>query len=478
MTNDLTAHDLPETPATRQVEALRGLIGGRIHLPGDPGYDDARLPWNTAVDQRPAAVAAPRTPHEVGTVVRMAAELGLRVAPQSTGHNAAPLAARGLDDVVLLRTSAMGRTTADPARGIVRVEGGALWEAAVDTAAAHGQAVLHGSSPDVGIAGYSLGGGIGWYARALGLATNSLTAVEIVIGDGSLVRASATENEELFWAVRGGGGSFGVVTALEFRMYPIETAYAGFLMWDLVDIEPVLREWVAWAPGAPDEVTTSIRAMRMPPLPELPDFLRGRDVAIIDGAVLSSDERAEQILAGLRALNPEADTFARVPAKSLVRLHMDPEGGTPAVSDSAMLGSCPDAAVDAFLTEAGPDAQSSLLLAELRQLGGALKRPHEDAGVLTHLEAEFVSFALAVSATPEMAAQGHADAKRFTDALRPFANGRQYLNFAENPVDASTAYPREAWTQLKGVRSAVDPHGLFAANHPIPRLWEDRRPSA
>jgi FAD/FMN-containing dehydrogenase len=478
MTHDLTARHVPEIPATLQVEALRGLIGGRIHLPGDRGYDAARLPWNVAVDQRPAAVAVPRTAHEVGTVVRMAAELGLRVAPQSTGHNAAPLAAHGLGDVVLLRTSAMGRAITDPARGIVRVEGGALWEAAVDAAAAHSQAVLHGSSPDVGIAGYSLGGGIGWYARTLGLATNSLTAVEIVIGDGSLVRASASENVELFWAVRGGGGSFGVVTALEFRMYPIETAYAGFLMWDLVDIEPVLREWVAWAPGAPDEITTSIRAMRMPPLPELPNFLRGRDVAIVDGAVLGSDERGQEILAGLRALKPELDTFARVPAKSLVRLHMDPEGGTPAVSDSAMLGSFPDAAVDAFLAEAGPNAQSSLLLAELRQLGGALGRPHEGAGVLTHLEAEFVSFALAVAATPEMGAQGRADAKRLTDALRPFANGRQYLNFAENPVDANTAYRPEVWTQLKGVRSAVDPHGLFAANHPIPRLSEDRRPSA
>jgi FAD/FMN-containing dehydrogenase len=218
--------------------------------------------------------------------------------------------------------------------------------------------------------------------------------------------------------------------------------------------------------------------MRMPPLPELPDFLRGRDVAIVDGAVLGSDERGEEILAGLRALNPELDTFARVPAKSLVRLHMDPEGATPVVSDSAMLDSFPDAAVDAFLAQAGPDAQSSLLLAELRQLGGALGRPHEGAGVLTHLEAEFVSFALAVAATPEMADQGHADAVQFTDALRPFANGRQYLNFAENPVEAKTAYRPEAWTQLKGVRSAVDPHGLFAANHPIPRLWEEGRPSA
>jgi FAD/FMN-containing dehydrogenase len=479
MTIELGAIESTTTATTLPAaHALRGLLAGRVHLPGDPGYDAARVPWNVAVDQRPAAVALPRTAAEVATVVRVAADAGLRVAPQSTGHNAGPLAARGLDDVVVLRTSEMGSAIADPARGIVRVEGGALWEPAVDAAAVHGRAVLHGSSPDVGIAGYSLGGGIGWYARRLGLATNSLTAVEIVVGDGTLVRADAETNAELFWALRGGGGNFGVVTALEFRMYDIATAYAGMLVWDIADIEPVLREWAAWAPTAPDEITTAFRALRLPPMPELPDFLRGRQLAVIDGAVLGSDERGEQLLAGLRALRPEIDTFARVPAKSLVRLHLDPEGGAPFASDTAMLGSFPDAAVDAFLTEAGPDATTSLLMAELRQLGGALARPHEGGGVLSSLDGEFVAFAGGMAITPEMGAQAHVDAVRLTDALAPFSTGTQYLNFAENPVDARSAYRPEVWTQLTGIRSAVDPHGVFAANHPVPRLFENGRATA
>ncbi len=471
MTIELT-HEPATSPATSPAAHLRGLCGGNIHLPGDPGYDAARLPWNVAVDQRPAAVAFPRTAHEVSQVVRMAAEAGLRVAPQSTGHNAGPLAAQGLDDVVVIRTSEMSMAIADPQRGIVRVEGGTVWEPAVDAAAAHGQAVLHGSSPDVGIAGYSLGGGIGWYARQLGLATNSLTAVELVIGDGTIVRADTRTNPELFWAVRGGGGNFGVVTALEFRMFPIESAYAGILLWDLTDLEPVLREWSTWAPGAPDEITTSLRAMRMPPMPELPDFLRGRQVVVIDGAVLGSDERGAELLAGLRALRPEVDTFGRVPAKSLVRLHMDPEGGAPFASDSTVLGSFPAGAVDAFLNEVGPDAQTSLLMAELRQLGGALGRRHEGGGALSHLDGEFVTFAGAIAATPELGAQGHADAVRLTQSLAPYSNGRGYLNFTENPVDAKVAYADSAWLQLKGIRSAVDPHGIFVSNHQVPRLFE------
>jgi FAD/FMN-containing dehydrogenase len=465
-----------QSPAAA-AHAFRGLLDGRVHLPGDPGYDAARLPWNVAIDQRPAAVAYPRNADEVSAVVRAAAEAGLRVAPQSTGHNAGPLAARGLDDVVVLRTSEMNLVLAGPGAGIVRVEGGAIWEPAVEAAAAQERAVLHGSSPDVGIAGYSLGGGIGWYARTHGLAANSVTAVELVIGDGSHVRASAEENPALFWALRGGGGSFGVVTALELRTFPIRSAYAGMMLWDVAHAESVLREWSAWAPSAPEAISTSFRILRLPPMEELPPFLRGRSVVVVDGAALSSDEEGAEMVAGLRALGPELDTFARQSAASLVRLHMDPEGPSPFRSDSAMLGSLPAEGVDAFLEQVGPDATSSLLTAELRQLGGALSRPHEGGGVLSHLEGQFVTFAGGIAATPEMGEAAHADARRLTSALEPWSNGRQYLNFAENVVDPRAAYQESAWTQLAGIRSAVDPEGVFAANHPVPRLYENGSPS-
>ena len=459
------------------AESLRGLCGGNVYLPGGPGYDDQRMPWNVAVSQRPAAVAIPRDASDVSVVVRAAAAAGLRVAPQSTGHNAGPLAAQGLDDVVVVRTSALDQVRLSADGHTMRVGGGALWLPAVEAAGDAGKAVLHGSSPDVGIAGYSLGGGIGWYARKLGLATNSLTAVELVIGDGTLMRASAEENSELFWAVRGGGGNFGVVTALEFKTYPIETAYAGMMIWDMRRAEEVLRRWSKWAPDAPGEVTTSFRLMNLPPLPELPENVRGRSIVVIDGAVLGSDEEAQQILAELRALAPEADTFARVPARSLVRLHMDPEGPTPVASDSTMLGGFDEDALQAFLGAAGPGSGSSLLMAELRQLGGALGRAHEGGGALSQLEGRFAVFAGAIAATPEIAAQGQADARRLVDALAPYRNGRNYLNFAEGVTDAKTAYDENRWLQLKGIRSAVDPHGIFVANHPIPRLYENGRPT-
>jgi FAD/FMN-containing dehydrogenase len=462
--------------ASGRAHLLRGLCAGAVHLPGDPGYDEARMPWNVAVDQRPAAVAYPATADEVGEVVVAAASAGLRVAPQGTGHNAAPLGR--LDDVVLLRTSALTGVEVDVERRIARVGAGVLWLDVVEAVAPHGLAALHGSSPDVGVVGYSLGGGIGWYARQLGMAANSITAVELVLGDGSQVRADADHHPDLFWAVRGGGGNFGIVTALEFRLYPIETAYAGMLLWDQEHADRVLRTWAAWTETAPDCVTTAFRMLNLPPMPELPPFLRGRQVVVVDGAVLADDERAAEIIADLRALEPELDTFARVPSADLVRLHMDPEGPTPGVSASTILAELPEAAVESFLALTGRGSGSSLLAAELRQLGGALGRSAEGAGALPRLDGKFVLFGVAVAITPELAARGHADARALVDALTAYSSGRDYLNFAEEQVDVSRSFPVEAWSRLKGLRSAVDPGGVLLANHRIPRLYENGLPTS
>jgi len=473
----MTIESAPEpTAATTRADRLRGLCGGAVHLPGDPGYDAARTPWNLTVDQRPAAVVYPANADEVGEVVRAAAAAGLRVAPQGTGHNAGPLG--DLSDTVLLRTSAMTGVHVDPAQRIARVEAGVLWLDVVEAAAPYGLTALHGSSPDVGVVGYSLGGGIGWYARQLGMATNSVTAVELVLGDGTRLRADAEHHPDVFWAVRGGGGSFGIVTAMEFRLYDIETAYAGFLLWDMQHAEKVLRTWAAWTETAPDCVTTSLRMMNLPPMPELPPFLRGRQLVVVDGAVLGEDARAEEILADLRALEPEMDTFARVPAPGLVRLHMDPEGPTPGVSASTLLADLPEAAIESFLALAGPGSGSSLLAAELRQQGGALARPAEGAGALPQLDGKFVLFGVAIAATPELAARGQADADALVDALSSYSSGRDYLNFAETPVDMRRSFSEETWKRLQGVRSAVDAGGVVKANHEVPRLYENGLPVA
>ncbi|MFW5470302.1 FAD-binding oxidoreductase [Knoellia sp. CPCC 206435] len=464
MTVETTLDPTPVSPA----DALRDLCGGAVHLAGDPGYDTARMPWNVAVDQRPAAVAFPRHAQDVTDVVRAAAAAGLRVAPQGTGHNAGALADQALEDVVLLRTNEMSAVSIDAESRIARAEGGALWQDVVEAAAPHGLAALHGSSPDVAVIGYSLGGGLSWYARSLGLAANSVTAVEVVTADGSLVRADARTERDLFWALRGGGGNFGVVTAIEFRLYPISDVYAGMLLWDRERAPEVVRTWAEWSRTAPDSVTTSLRVMSFPPLPELPPFLSGRQLVVIDGAVLADDAVAEALLAPLRMLEPEMDTFTRVPSATLTRLHMDPEGPTPAVSAGTVLDGLPEEAIEAFLAEVGPGSTTSLLAAELRQLGGALGRSSADAGALSHLDGAYAGFFVAIAATPEMAQQGRADATSLVGALAPWATGTSVLNFTEERTDTSTAYDRGAWERLRTIRAQADPDGLFAANHPVP----------
>jgi FAD/FMN-containing dehydrogenase len=447
----------------RDLEALRGLCGGAVALPSDDGYDAARQAFNLALDQRPAAVAYPADAREVAAVVDFARRNDLRVAPQSTGHNAGPLGS--LERTILLKTSGMHGVTIDPERRIARAEAGVLWEDVVDAAAPHGLLALHGSSPDVGVVGYSLGGGMGWLARSHGLQTNNVTAIELVTGDGSLVRTDREHDPELFWALRGGGGNFGVVTAIEFNLFPIAEIYAGVMMWDWTHAERVLDAWADWAVDAPDEVTTSLRIMQVPPLPEIPEPIRGRSLVMIDGAVQGDD--AEAILAPLRALEPELDTFATVPATSLVRLHQDPEEPMPFTSDTALLQELPRAARRRFVELAGPGSGSPLLMAELRQAGGALGRVTAGHGALAKLDAQFVLFAggLAVDAGMEAAVLAHA--ARVKAALAPWSGPGHYLNFAEHAVDTSASFGAFTYRRLQAVKARVDPEGVIHANHSV-----------
>ncbi|HEY3339358.1 MAG TPA: FAD-binding oxidoreductase [Propionicimonas sp.] len=453
-------------PAESAAEPLRGLLDGRVFLPGDPGYDAARTPWNVAVDQRPAAVAVPTSADEVVAVVRAAVAAGLRVVPQSTGHNAGPLTGR-LDGAILLRLSDFTGVAIDPERRVARILGATLWQEVAEAAATHGLAVLHGSSPDVAAAGYTLGGGLSWYARAHGLACNQLDAAEVVLADGSLVRTDAEHHPDLFWALRGGGGNFGVVTALEIRLLPMADVYAGLMLWDATRAADVCRAWADWTHGLAEQVTTSLRLLSVPPLPELPEFIRGRQLVVIDGAVLADDPRAADLLAPLRALAPEMDTFARIPATAVTRIHLDPEGPTPGVSDHLLLDDFDAATAAAFVASTGVDSGTTLLSAEIRHLGGALGRPDPAGGALRQLPGAYAGFFVAIAATPELGAQGLADARRAVAALEPWSSGRRFLNFTEEAVDPASAFDPDTLARLRNVREHLDPAGTFAANHDL-----------
>ena len=355
-----------------------------IVLPHEPSWGDARRAWNLAVDQQPAAVALPETVEDVQAVVRWARGRGLRIAPQGTGHNAHPLGS--LAHTVLLKTERMRDVEIDPHAQRARVEAGVLWAEVTEAAAQHRLAALAGSSADVGVVGDTLGGGVSWLGRRYGLAANSVTAVELVNAEGELIRADAEQNKDLFWAVRGGGGSFGVVTALEFTLYPVTDVYAGILFFPLERGAEVLRAWRRWVDTVPDEVTSVGRFFQFPPLPTLPDHLRGRSFAVIEAASLLGSDASDELLRPLRALGPELDTFAAIPVQQLQRLHMDPEQPVPGAGDGMILSDLNDAAIDALVQTAGAGAHSPLLSVELRHAGGALARKVPGGGAVSIVE--------------------------------------------------------------------------------------------
>jgi FAD/FMN-containing dehydrogenase len=446
--------------------SLRDRMQGRVSAPGDIDWDEARQAWNLAVDQRPAAVAIPHSADDVVAIVDFARERGLRVSAQGTGHNAA--AYDTLAETILVKTQEMRGVEIDAEAQVARVAAGTLWIEVTEPASALGLAPLAGSSPDVGVVGYTLGGGSSWLARKHGLSANSVVAIEVVTADGELVRADAEHHADLFWALRGGGGNFGVVTHMEIRLFPLTEVYAGMMFWPWERSAEVLKAWAAWTRTAPEEVTTSARIMQIPPIPEIPEFLRGRSLVIIDGAYIGDEASALELFRPLRDLGPELDTFAMIPPAGLARIHMDPEGATPALGGAGlMLAELPDEAVDAFLAATGPGSGSALLMAEIRHIGGALARKPVGAGALSRFNGEYMTFAGGIPVTPEIAAAIHAGLATLTDALTPWDSGSAYLNFTEEKVDPAKFYPATNYERLRRVKADVDPAGLFRGNHEI-----------
>jgi FAD/FMN-containing dehydrogenase len=454
---------IPE-PARPRAEILRGLCGGAVHLPGDAAYDEARMPWNLQADSRPAAVAYPAFPHEVAPVLRAAASAGLRVAPQGTGHGAPPLSGH-LEDAVLLRTSAMTELRVDAARRTARVGAGVLWGDVVERAGRVDLAAHHTSSPGVGVVGSSLGGGLSWYARQHGLQCSAITAVELVLADGTFVRATEDADSDLLWAARGGGGGFGVVTALEFDLLPVRTAYAGMMAWDWAHAARVLTTWSEWCATAPESVTSVARLFQVPDQAWLPADMRGRQLVVVDAAVLADSEAATSLLAPLRALRPEIDTFGECSAASLSHLQLDPLAPTAVYANSVLLDAMPEDAVAALVGAAGPGSQSDLLFVELRQLGGALARPAPRGGAMDHMDGSFLVLGLGIDQGAGWAAVRE-DSHRMTDALKPWTNDSAYLLMVDDPVDEQRGLPASAWRRLVDVRAAADPDGLFLSPRP------------
>jgi FAD binding domain len=445
---------------------LQSRIHGQVLTEGDQAWDASRQTFNLTHDQRPAALVRVASADDVAETVRFAAQRGLRIAPQGTGHNAGPI--DGLEHSLLLRTDALQEVRIDVAARRARVGSGVRWAAVADPASEAGLAPLSGSSRDVGIAGYSLGGGVGWLGRKYGLQTNALTAVELITADGELRRIDHDNETDLFWAVRGGGGNFGIVTALEFELFAVPEIYAGALFFPYERSSEVMHAWHEHvSAGMPDELTTVGRVVQVPPLPEIPEIIRGRSFAIVQAAYLGNEADGAELIRPLAELGPEMNTFGMVPPNALGYLAMDPDAPLPYSGSSRVVSDVSAAGIDALLETAGPGSGSTLASVELRSLGGALGRRTPGHGARATLDGDYLMFAVGGVFSPEQYAEVSGQAEAVSHALAPWDSGTRYLNFEEGNVDARLFFDEDTWRLLRALRTEWDPEGLFLANHEI-----------
>ena len=449
------------SPFTELADAM----AGALVLPGDPGWDEARSGFNLAVDVNPAAVAVAAHERDVIAVVDYAREHGFRVAPRAAAHGDGSHGS--FAGTILLSLAQIDDVSVDAAARRVRVGAGTKWEKVTPALSELGLAALHGSSPDVGIAGYSLGGGMGWLARKYGLQTNSVTAIELVTADGRLRHVDAEHEPDLFWALRGGNGNFGVVTSIEFAVYPAPELYAGAMFFPFDRSREVLHAWTEMLPALPDELMTWASLLQFPDLPDVPEPVRGGSFAVVMAAFLGDEARGRELLRSVRDLGPAMDTFAMVPPVALGDLAMDPPDPLPYELGHDLLHELSPGAVDRLVFAAGPGSGSPLAMVQLRHMGGALARKARGAGARATLPGSVSLLALGIVEDDD-SAQAVAASIAEVRAATAIHRAGDYPNFVEQPADASSFFDAETWARLRQVKTAYDAGDLFKGNHRVP----------
>lgn len=408
---------------------LQFSIQGQVITPEDAGYDEARLAWNRKVVQYPAVIVVAECAADVATAVTFAREHDLGVAVQATGHGNI----RPADDCLLILTRLMNGVTIDPVAQTAHVEAGAQWGVVLAAAQQHGLAPLLGSSPTVGAVGYTLGGGLGWLGRKYGLSADNVVSFQLVTPDGQLRTASAAENSDLFWGLRGGGGSLGVVTSMTIRLFPVTQVYAGNLYYPASMAAEVFRHYRAWVSDAPDELTSSVLVMNFPPIPALPDFLRGQSFVMVRGCYCGPIAQGEALLQHWRDWQtPLLDDFKTIPFSEAAAISNDPVDPLPGFNSGAWLRELSDGAIELLVGYGlGQSSPSPLVFAEVRHAGGAIGRVAEGTAVYGNRQAEFVLSLVGVSPTAEAHRQLVTYVEELKAGLRPWLTGGVYMNFID-----------------------------------------------
>ncbi|MFE6450659.1 FAD-binding oxidoreductase [Nocardiopsis dassonvillei] len=451
-------------PRSADVSGLRSGFGGLVHAPRPGGAEPPWLPWRRNVAPEPDVVADARDPRDVVRAVAFCREHGLDLAVQCGGHGAVRAQSGGL----LLRTGGMTRVEVDPARRTARVGGGALWGDVITAAARYGLAPVSGTSPSVGVAGYTLGGGLGWLTRRHGFAADNLVGAEVVTSDARLLHVGPDAHEDLFWALRGGGGNFGVVTGLEMRLYPVDRVRGGVLFFPLERAHALLDAYRDSAAREPEDVVTAVVLLRLPDSAGIPDPLRGRAVVALRVCALSEEERARRhvdlllsaagapLWGGIRPMRFQELTSLSDPQPS------------PQVSEehTDLFRTMPDEVVRELVTTcARPDSPVSVV--EVRNWSGAPGHLPANTSPAGHRDAVLSVIAIAPGLGPRTRGPARAEMERLAARLAPYATGSVFLNFLSDPERVAAAYTPDNLRRLRELKRRFDPDNVLRFNHNI-----------
>jgi FAD/FMN-containing dehydrogenase len=445
---------------------LVGAVAGSVFLPGDAGYDEERAVFNLNHELSPAVFVVPERVADIQAAVAFAAGQHRPVLVKTTGHQIVGSA----QGAVVISTHRMNDIAIDEVNRTARVGAGVLWSEVIVKAAEFGLAPLNGSNPTVGVSGYTLGGGLSpTLGRSRGYAADHVLSLDVVTADGELRHVDAESDPDLFWALRGGKGNFGVVTALEFDVFPVPRLYAGAIYFPGDRMADVLRAWSAWQPGTPETMVSSFAAMRLPPMPEVPESLRGVFTVAVRIAYDGTVAAGERLVAPLRAVAPAVlDTVRDMPYTEVASIHDEPVEPLPYYERGIMLREFPAQAQDKLVELVGPDSATGLAIAELRALGGAWDR---EPAVPNAVATRGLAYSLLGVAAGPLAeeTQLKKSVAELLDGMKPWEGDRRYPNnlAPEEAVDAAAIYGPERYERLAAVKKTYDPDNMFRLNHNV-----------
>ena len=437
-------------------------FGGDVFTPGDAGYDEARTVWNGTIDTRPAVVARCHGAADIAAAVNLTRTAGVPLAVRAGGHSVPGLSS--CDGGVVVDLTGMRSVQVDPERRRAVVDAGATWADLDAAAAAHGLATTGGLISTTGVAGLTLGGGIGWLQRKYGLACDNLRAAQVVTAEGDLIEA----DDDLLWGLRGGGGNFGVVSRFEFDLHPVSIVYGGLLMFPLDRGAEVLRAFREWAASAPDDASLLVAINTTPPEPFVPPELLGQKVVALVGCWCGDTDAGAAAIAPLRALGPAVDLFGPMP---YVALQSMLDGGAPYglrnYFRAGFAADLTDEIIDAVLRH-GAQLRSPMSQIHFHQMGGAVSRFGSDTSSFSGRAAGYTYNLIGTWTDAAEDAEHIAQIRDVGADLAPLSIPGRYVNFdTDADADVRGAYGDAIYTRLARLKRQYDPHNLFRRNQNV-----------